>query len=175
MSIELCKKVMNLCSCTWSVSGLFYQWWRSQQCFISCVQLSALTSPQFCLITSELSAIHLTNMWLLHGLPTQLFTSKYVHTLTSHYQLALGHCGLLPEFLCRILKQKGIQRGSWLTQAKEPNYLCSKPASICPVCADVQEASKLFLGNQFKEHANHGGLGFVGMRLYRHWIYACLS
>lgn len=30
MSIELCKKVMNLCSCTWSVSELSCQWWRSQ-------------------------------------------------------------------------------------------------------------------------------------------------
>lgn len=34
---------------------------------------------------------------------------------------------------------------------KEPNYLYSMLASICPVGADVKEANKLFLGNQFKE------------------------
>lgn len=95
-----------------------------KQHLIAYVQLSALTSSQFCLITSELSTIHLTNIWLLHGLPTQFFTSKCVHTLTSHYWVASGHCGLLPECLCWILKWRRIQRQSWLTQAQKNPIIC---------------------------------------------------
>lgn len=150
--------------------GFAKGWWicilvpdLSQRCSISdgeikqhlipCVQLSALTSPQFCLISSELSAIYLTNIWLLHGLPTQLFTSGFVHTLTWHYWLASGHCGLLPECHCWVLNQKRSQRELIVTGTKEPNYLCCKPVSIYPVCSDVKEVRKLFLGNKFKECA----------------------
>lgn len=153
MSIGLCKRVMNLYPCTWSVSEMFYQWWRNQTASLSCVQLSALTSLQFCLITPELSAIYLTNIWLLHGLPTQLFTSRFVHTLIWHCWLASGNCGLLPECHCWVLNQKRIQRELIVTATKEPNYLCCKLASICPVCTDVREVRKLFLGNKFKECA----------------------
>lgn len=143
-----------------------------KQHLISCVQLSALTSPQFCLITSELSAVCLTNTWLLHGLPTQLFTTKYVHTLTSHYWLASGHHGLLPECLCWILKQKRIQRRRWLTLTQK-NPIISVATWLQFFVFVLVWRSKRAGPEKLKNTLNHGGLGFHRNEVIQ-TLYLCL-
>lgn len=153
MSIGLCKRVMNLYSCTWSVSEMFYQWWRSQTASHSlCAAFCLNWSPN---LSHHLrTACHLFDKHMIAA----WFTHSIIHQqVCPHTDMTFLTCfrALWSSTWVSLLstKPEKIQRELIVTGRGKPNYLCCKSASIYPVCTDVKEVRRLFLGNKFKECA----------------------